>query len=59
MGALVQLPKNQNSFSLSEWLNNHAGCDVDKMMSGDKSEIDKMNKHFAKQTLKARGKIKD
>ncbi|MNW28321.1 hypothetical protein D3C74_51440 [compost metagenome] len=36
------------------WLNEHVGADVDKMMSGDQVEIDKSVKHFEDKTAKQR-----
>lgn len=57
MGALVQLPKKQNGFSLSDWLDSHMGCDADKMMRGDKMEIEKHQKHLVERNIKERNKM--
>lgn len=57
MGALLKLPAKESHFSLTKWLNSHAGADVDKMMNGDLSEQKKSEKHFAKKTLVARSKF--
>jgi macrodomain Ter protein organizer (MatP/YcbG family) len=59
MGAVVHLPKKQNNFNMTQWLNSHVGSDVDKMMHGDKIEQEKSLRHFEKETLKARSKLID
>lgn len=52
----IQEPK-ESSFSMSKWLNEHCGCDADKMMAGDSEELKKMERHFAKKTPQVRTQL--
>lgn len=59
MSSLIQLPSIKKTANLTNWLNNHAGCDVDKMINGDELELHKSLQHFNKETFKVRSRIKD
>lgn len=39
---------------LLDWLNEHCGCDMDKAMRGDMSEIEKMKQHLEMETQRVR-----
>ena len=59
MNTVIQLParKKGNNISLTDWLDSHAGCNVDKMMAGDETEKRKSERHFEKETMIARSKL--
>jgi macrodomain Ter protein organizer (MatP/YcbG family) len=57
MVQIIHIDVKKNSLKLNEWLNAHAGCDVDKMMHGDEAEKKKSLRHFDNETIKARSKL--
>ncbi|MBD8839438.1 hypothetical protein IFU39_16620 [Paenibacillus sp. CFBP 13594] len=44
---------------LLSWLNEHCGCDMDKVMRGDEEEIEKMKKHLELETERIRNQYED
>lgn len=56
MGALLKLPAKKSNISMTKWLNEHFGADIDKAMNGDLAEQRKSEQHFNKKTLESRSK---